>query len=292
MATTYNDELNTLINCISVTFGDEIGQAVQEKFDQVLALQGADINAISAQIAQLNALLASNTEGDQLTAQSILAQLAALDNRLDVLEGSTAVTDLTAVVNALQVALTGETAARTAGDAALRSDLETLEAAVATLTQQVVTIQNEGTGGSGGDCDCVALTAAIADLNNKVTNLEASDAQQSVRITALQEAVAGLSVSAAAISAAQAAADAASAAAAQAAAAAAAAQATANNAAGVAAANGAAIAALEAANAAAHDTFITVDMIKAVDCVVHGQSFRTALRGRLFGLAGGNGQGN
>jgi chromosome segregation ATPase len=292
MSTTYNDELNTLISCISTTFGDEIGQAVQEKFDQVLALQGADINAISAQIATLNALLASNTEGDQLTAQSILAQLSALDSRLDVLEGSTAVADLTAVVDAIQTALTAETAARTAGDTALRSDLDELEATVATLTQQIVTIQNEGTGGTGGDCDCVALTAAIADLTNRAVNLEASDAQQSVRITALQDALAGLSTSAAAIAAAQAAADAAAADAAAAAAAAAAAQATANNASTVAAGAAAAVAALEASNATAHDTFITVDMIKNVNCVVHGQSFRTALRGRLFGLAGGNGQGN
>jgi trimeric autotransporter adhesin len=289
MTTTYNDELNTLINCISVTFGDEIGQAVQDKFDQVLALHGADVNAISAQIAQLNALLASNTEGDQLTAQSILAQLSALDSRLDVLEGSTAVADLAMVVEALQTALAAETTARGDGDDALRSDLAELEAAVATLTQQVVTIQNEGTGGTGGSCDCVAMTAAIADLTNRAVNLEASDAQQSIRITALQDALAGLSTSTAAIAAAQAAADAAAAAAAVAAATAASAQATANNANTVAAGAAAAVAALEASNAAAHDTFITVDMIKNVNCVVHGQSFRTALRGRLFGLAGGNG---
>lgn len=284
MTTPYNGELTVLVNCLASTFGDEVGQAVQDKFDQIFALEAADINAISAQIAQLNALLASNTSGDVLTAQSILAQLAALDNRIDVLEGSTAVSDLSIVVTALQAALAGEIASRADADAALQSSINTIQSALDTLTSQVVSIVNEGTGG-GPACDCVALTAAIADQATAIANLQATDASTAVQIAALQAAVAGLATSGAAVAAAQAAADAAQATAQTALAAASAAAATAAGAATAAAgAQTTADAALAAATGADGDITNLLVEIKNINCASHGHTFRTAMRGRMFAV--------
>lgn len=284
----YNQDLTVLINCLATTFGDEVGLAVQEKFDQLLALESTDINALSAQLAQLNALLASNTEGDVLTAQSILSQLAALDSRLDVLEGSTAVAQLQATVAALQASTAASVASLTDADTALAAQISAAQTALDALTQQVITIQNNQTGAP--ECDCVALTAAIADQATAIANLQASDASQAVQIAALQSTVSSLSTSAAAITAA-------SAAAAQAIADAAAAQATASAAqsAAQAAATAAATAqaAADAAATAASGANVHINNLKLeiqnIDCAVVGASFRTAMRGRMFGQAGGNG---
>jgi DNA repair exonuclease SbcCD ATPase subunit len=286
----YNNDLTLLVQCLATTFGDEVGQAVQDKINEVIALGEVDINALQAQITTLNTLLASNTEGDTLTAQSILSQLAALDSRLDVLESSTAVAQLQATVAALQASVAGSVTSLQDADAALQSNINAIQTALDALAQQVTTIQNS-TGG-GAECDCVALTAAIADQATAIANLQGVDAQQAAQIAALQTQVASLSVNAAAVAAAQAAADAAATAAANAAAAAAAAQATAT-AAGTAAATAQATAdaaATAAAGAHTHINNIKLE-IQNIDCVALGASFRTAMRGRLFGQAGGNGAG-
>lgn len=286
----YNNDLTVLINCLASTFGDEVGQALNEKIDNLVAMQDIDINALQAQLAALNAALASNTEGDTLTAQSILAQLAALDSRLDVLESATAVAQLQAAVAALQASAAAEAAARAAADAQLQSNIDSIQTALDSLVQQVTTIQNNQTGNP--ECDCVALNAAIAEQATAIANLQGVDAAQAAQIAALQATVQSLSTNSAAIAAAQAAADAAAAAAAQAAASAAAAQATAT-AAGTAAATAQATA--DAAAAAAAGAVTNINNLKIeiqnVDCAVVGNSFRQALRGRLFGQAGGNGQG-
>jgi chromosome segregation ATPase len=280
----YNEDLTVLINCLATTFGDEVGQAVQEKFDQLLALENTDINALSAQIATLNALLSSNTEGDVLTAQSILSQLAALDSRLDVLEGSTALAALQATVAALQVSVAGDVASLSDADAALQSNINTIQTALDALAQQVTTIQNNTSGQP--ECDCVALTAAIADQATAIANLQASDAAQGTQIAALQAAVAALSTNAASIAAAQAAAT-------QAIADAAAAQATATAAqvAATAAALAAATAqaAADAATGNANGANVSITNLKLeiqnINCATVGVAFRGAMRARMFGPA-------
>lgn len=283
----YNNDLTVLINCLATTFGDEVGQAVNEKITELLALGQIDIVALQGQLTALNAALASNTEGDVLTAQSILTQLAALDSRLDVLEGSTAVAQLQATVASLQAAQAAAQQAAQDADAALQNNINGIQSALDALALQVTTIQNQ-TGGA--ECDCVALTAAIADQANAIANLQGVDAAQAAQIAALQTQVAALSVAGAQV--AQAAADAAAAlSAAQAAAAsAAAAQATATAAAVSAASAQAAAdaAATSAAGAVTNINNLKIE-IQNVDCAIVGANFRTAMRGRLFGQAGGNG---
>lgn len=273
-------DLEDLVTCLVAGFGNEVGSAVKDKFDEVLALEGVDINAIQGQINQLNALLAANAGNDTLTAQSLLAQLSGIGGRLDALEGSTAVADLAAVVLTLQNALSDEVKHRTDGDAANAAAIASVESAVAALTQQVIAIQTGG--GSDPACDCVALTQAIADQANAVTNLSASDAAQSVQIAALQAAISGLQTDAVAIAAAQAAANAA--------------QSTANtalaNAAVAKAAADAAAAALAALkdrcdddrdeNEAHHSRHIHKDHVRAINCNAKIAQFRTILRGHLF----------
>ena len=284
MTTPYNGELSVLVNCIATTFGDEIGSAVQDKFDQIFALEAADVNAISAQIAQLNALLASNTAGDVLTAQSILTQLASLDSRIDVLEGSTEVADLTLVVTALQAALAGEIASRADAEAALQGNINTIQSALDALSAQVISIVNDTTN-NGPACDCVALTAAIADQATAIANLQSVDASSAVQIAALQAAVAGLATSGASVAAAQAAADAAQATAQTALAAASAAGAVAASAATAAAgAQTTADTALAAANSAGTEIGGLLIEIKNINCASVGQSFRSAMRGRMFAV--------
>jgi hypothetical protein len=284
----YNNDLNVLINCLATTFGDEVGQAVNDKIAEVISLGQVDIVALQAQISTLNTLLASNTEGDVLTAQSILTQLSALDSRLDVLEGSTALAQLQSTVAALQAAQAAEVVSRADADAALQSNIGAIQTALDSLVQQVTVIQNNQT--SNPECDCVALTAAIAEQATAIANLQGVDANQAAQIAALQTTVQSLSTNAAQIAQAQADAAAALVAAQAAAAAAAAAQATAT-AAGVTAAGAQATATAAATAAAAAST--TINNLKVeiqnIDCAVVGVSFRTAMRGRLFGQAGGNG---
>jgi trimeric autotransporter adhesin len=284
----YNNDLSLLVNCVATTFGDEVGQAINEKLDNLIAMQDIDINALQAQLAALNAALASNTSGDTLTAQSILSQLAALDSRLDVLETDGAVAALQATVATLQAGAAAELAARTAADAQLQSNIDGIQTALDSLVQQVTVIQNSQTGNP--ECDCVALTAAIAEQATAIANLQGVDAAQAAQIAALQATVQTLSTNSAQIAQAQADAAAALSAANAAAASAAAAQATAT-AAGVTAAG--AQASADAAATAAAGAVTQINNLKleigSIDCAVVGSSFRTALRGRLFGLAGGNG---
>lgn len=284
----YNNDLNVLINCLATTFGDEVGQAVNDKIAEVIALGNVDIVALQGQISTLNTLLASNTEGDVLTAQSILTQLSALDSRLDVLEGSTALAQLQTTVAAIQAAAAAEVTSRADADAALQSNIDAVQTALDSLVQQVTIIQNSQNGNP--ECDCVALTAAIAEQATAIANLQGVDAAQAAQIAALQTTVQTLSVGTAQIAQAQADAAAALAAAQSAAAAAAAAQATAT-ASGVTAQ--AAQAAADAAAAAAAASVTNINNLKIeiqnIDCSVVGASFRTAMRGRLFGQAGGNG---
>lgn len=294
MSAHLNTELHDLFVCVATTFGDEVAQAVEEKIAAVLALEGVDIAALQAQITALNNLLAGNTAGDASTAQAILAALTAIGGRVSALEGSTAVADLTAVVAGLQAALATETQNRLDADAALQQNITSLQVTVDNLTQSIVTIQGEIAGGTGsGACDCTALTAAIAEAATAITNLQASDAQQATQIAALQAAVVSLQTQAADIATAQATAAAALAAAQAAAAAAVAAQSTATQAISDAAAAGAAASVAQStADAVAADVESVKSAIRGVNCVVVGGHFRTALRGRLFGQSGGNGNGN
>jgi trimeric autotransporter adhesin len=285
MSTTYNEELTVLVNCIATTFGDEVGQAINDRITQLIDLQEVDVLALQAQLSALNAALSSNTEGDQLTAQSILTQLAALDSRLDVLEGSTAVAQLQAAVSAIQASAVAEATARETADAANAAALASLQNALDSLTTQVTTIVNEGTGG-GAACDCVAITADLAAHATALANLQASDAQQGSQITSLQAAVQTLQGQVAGIAAAQAAADAASATAQTALAQASAAQAAAQAAATAAAAASAAAAAAQATadSAGASGDTLMVE-IKNINCANLGASFRQALRARAFAPA-------
>jgi hypothetical protein len=280
----YNEDLTVLVQCLAATFGTEVGSAVKDKFDQVLALGEVDINALQAQITALNALLAANTSGDTLTAQSILAQLAALDSRLDVLEGSTALADLQSAVTVIQNALTSETAAREAADAANAATIASAETAIAALAAQVATLEAAGPGTSG--CDCVAINAAIAEQATALANLQASDAAQATQIAALQTAVQGLSVNTAAITAATEAAAAAQAAAAAAQATASAAQSAAQAAATAAAAAQAAADGAAGAAGAAGISIHTLKLeIKNINCAAVGASFRNAMRAQMFAPA-------
>jgi chromosome segregation ATPase len=296
MSAHINQEVEILFQCIATTFGDEIGQAVNEKIAAVLAIEGVDVAALQAQIATLNQLLASNTSGDTNAVQNILSALAGLSTRVDSLEGSTAVATLQAAVAALQAQLATETQDRQDADAAINANVATLQTQVDNLSTSLVSIQAaiDQQSNGGGACDCAAIAASIASLSTSVANLEANDADQTVKITALQAAVEALSVQAAGIASAVAVAQAAQAAAQAAAIAAAAAQATASGAATAAAAAGAAADAAQAsAAAAAADVEAVKAAIRGVNCVIVGSTFRTALRGRM-GLALGqsNGTGN
>lgn len=288
MTTNSTNELDILIDCLVTSIADTTGQAINDKLADLVNLQGVDLNALTAQVAALNAALASNTEGDQLTAQAILAQLAALDSRLDSVEALTpVVASLQTAVAGLQAGLAAEVLARQQSDDALQASITALTAQIDTLSQQVSTVVNNP-GGEG--CDCAALNAAIAAHATALAGLEASDAAQQTLLTALAGRIEALEVSAAGIAAAQAAATAAATAAAAAAASAAAAQAAATNAQAEVDTLEGVVAGNAAAQATLNDTFVTKAMVSAVDCVVHGATFHNVLRGKMglaLGQAGG-----
>ena len=278
MTQPYSNDLTVLVNCLATTFGDEVGQAVQDKFDQVLALEAVDINRITGQIAQLNALLAANTTSDSVTAASILSQLHTIDGRLDNIEGSTAVANLTAVVAALTASLTAETASRVAGDENLQNEINAIRSTVEGLSQQLVALENGGST-TNNTCDCPAIMSQLAAQTTALANLQAYDAATAIQITSLQATVQGLHTS---VLAAQAAADAAAATAQSALTAAAAAAAAAAK----VASDLAALTALQTTrdhdNQEAHDTFITKVEIQNINCVAVGHSMRVAMRARMF----------
>ena len=277
--TGYNDDLASLIACLASTFGDEVGQAVNEKVNAVLSIEGVDIAAVQAQIATLNSLLTTNTNGDAATAQSILAAITSIGSRVTALEGSTAVADLTAVVAGLQTALAAEVQSRQDADGALQSSITSIQSAVDQLTQSVVSIQNNQ--GGTPACDCTALTSAIAEQATAIANLVAADAQTASQIASLQAAIEGLTTAAAGIAAAQATADAAAATAQTALASAAAANAAAANAAANAAAAVAAVAELDARNEHEHGHFVTKAEVMDINCAAIGAAFRASMRSRM-----------
>jgi len=284
MSAQIDQELNTLIQCIATSFGDEVGQAVNEKIAAVLQIEGVDIANIQAQLATLSSLLADNTSGDATAVQNILSALSTLGARVDTLEGSTAVASLQATVAALQAQLAAETQSRQDADGSAAAALSTLQTQVDSLSNTLVTIQGS-IGQNQNACDCAALTASIAELSTAVTNLQASDASTATQVQALQDSIVTLTTQAAGIAAAQATADAAASTAQAALAAAGAAQSTATAAAAAAAAAQAtADGAASSASANQADIEAVKAAIRGVNCVVVGATFRGALRGRM-GLA-------
>jgi chromosome segregation ATPase len=279
--TAYNDDLASLVACLASTFGDEVGQAVNEKVNSVLALEGVDIAAVQAQITTLNNLLSANTSGDAASAQSILAAITAIGARVTTLEGSTAVADLTAVVAGLQTTLATETQNRLDSESSLQANINSVQSNVDQLTQSLVSIQNAIDAGGSNACDCAALTSAIATQATAIANLQASDAATATQIAALQTAIEGLTTAAAGIAAAQATADAASATAQTALANAAAATATANAANAAAAAATAAVAELDSRNEHEHGHFVTKAEVMDINCAAIGAVFRGAMRSRM-----------
>lgn len=291
MSAQLDQELNNLFVCLSGAFGDEIGSAVTEKINAVLQIEGVDVAALQAQINTLNDLLSNNTSGDASTAAAITAAIAGLTTRVTALEGSTAVADLTAVVTALQTALTNEAAERQAADAAHSADIATVQQAVDSLSQSLVTIQAT-LGQQGAGCDCVAINDSLASIGTQLSNLTSTDTAQASQIADLQTAVAALTSQAAGIAAAQAAADAA---AAQAAAAVAAATAAGQTAAAAGQAAATAQASADAAAAAGVVNAADIEAVKAairgVNCVSITANFRTHMRqalGLTTSLGGGN----
>jgi trimeric autotransporter adhesin len=277
----YNDDLASLVACLASTFGDEVGLAVNEKVNSVLALEGVDIAAVQAQITTLNNLLSANASGDAASAQSILAAITSIGSRVTALEGSTAVADLTAVVTGLQAALATETQNRLDAESVIQSNIASIQSNVDQLSQSLVSIQNAIDAGTSSACDCAALTAAIAAQATAITNLQASDASTATQVAALQAAIEALATSAAGVAAAQATADAAAATAQAALASAAAATATANAAAASAAAAAAAVAELDARNEHEHGHFVTKAEVMDINCAAIGAVFRTAMRSRM-----------
>jgi len=275
----YNDDLTSLIACIASSFGDEVGQAVNEKVASVLAIEGVDIAAVQAQIATLNSLLSANTAGDAASAQSILAAITSIGARVSTLEGSTAVADLAAVVASLQTALAAETQNRLDADAALQQNITSIQSTVDQLSQSIIAIQNST--GAQTPCDCVALTAAIAEQATAIANLTAADAQTASQIASLQAAIEALATSAAGIAAAQATADAAAATAQAALANAASASAAAASAQAAAAAAAAAVADLDTRNGQEHGRFVTKAEVMDVNCAAIGAAFRASMRTRM-----------
>jgi chromosome segregation ATPase len=275
----YNDDLASLIACLASSFGDEVGQAVNEKVNAVLSIEGVDIAAVQAQIATLNSLLTTNTNGDAATAQSILAAITSIGSRVTALEGSTAVADLTAVVAGLQAALATEVQNRQDADNALQSNINAIQATVDQLSQSVLAIQNSGTGDTS--CDCTAITASIAEQATAIANLVAADAATASQIAALQTAIEGLTTSAAGIAAANATANAAAATAQTALANAAAATAAANAATAAAAAATAAVAELDDRNEHQHGHFVTKAEVMDINCAAIGAAFRASMRSRM-----------
>jgi trimeric autotransporter adhesin len=277
----YNDNLTALVTCLATTFGDEVGQAVNEKINSVLQLEGVDIAAVQAQIATLNSLMQSGNASDAATAQAIVSQLTSLSSRITSLESSTAVAQLTAAVAAIQDAVTTETAARVAADAANAAAIAAVAANVATLTTSLAAVEAAVAAGGTGSCDCDAINTSIAQIVSDVTALKASDASQSATIAGLTTRIQALEVKAGDITAATTAAAAASVAAAAATAAAAAAGAKADAAAAAAAAVAAAVRELDDRNEEQHGHFIHKNEIKDIDCAAVGHAFRVAMRSKL-----------
>jgi ribosomal protein L12E/L44/L45/RPP1/RPP2 len=209
-----------LFGCIATQFGIETGAAIKAEIDALLGMPNVDIQALTAAVAQIQSLLDSdpNTPGFQI-GQNIITQLVSLGDRITALENDTVVASLQTMVVSLGQDLASEVARAQAAEQALQDLIDGLTSQVNTL-QTAINNMPEGNG-----CDCVALQAQITALTTQITNLQASDAQTAVQISALQTSVADLSgqIATAAVAAA-----AASTAAAAAAAAAAVAQATAN----------------------------------------------------------------
>jgi hypothetical protein len=264
--------LNQLINNIVVAVGDETGLLVKDAIDRLIGLEGVDVSAIQAQLSTLNNLLNANTAADGTLAQTLLASLSSISGRLDVLEADGAVAALQAAVAALQAGAATETAARLAGDANLQTQIDALqtsmtaaEAAIAALAAVPPSV-----------FDPTTINNTLAAQATLISNLQAADAASAVQISDLQAAVQALNGQAAAIAAAAAAAAAAQSTANVAVSNAAAASAAAAAAQAAAAANSAAIASLQAANDAAHESFVTLADLQSALAVV--ASFKTAAR--------------
>ncbi|CAB4127542.1 hypothetical protein UFOVP92_28 [uncultured Caudovirales phage] len=278
----YNDDLSSLISCLATTFGDEVGQAVNEKITAVLQLEGVDIAAVTAQIATLNSLMQSGNASDAATAQAIVSQLTSLSSRITSLESSTAVAQLTAAVAAIQDAVAVETAARVAADAANAAAIASVAASVTTLQTTIATLEaSVASGGGSGGCDCTAINTSIAQVVSDVTALKASDASQATAIADLTTRIQALEVKSADIATAIAAAAAAAAKADAASAKADTASAKADAAKAAADAAKAAVKELDDRNEEQHGHFIHKNEIKDIDCVAIGHAFRAAMRSKM-----------
>lgn len=185
--------LNQTLECLLEGIGQQTGEAIRTEINNLLGMPNVDLQALQAAIGAIQSLLDSdpNTEGFQ-TGQNIITQLVALGNRIDALENSTVVAELTVLVNSINTALAAETVARQEADATLQAALSALSAQYDTLSQQVSSIVNNP-GGEG--CDCTAIAASLTALETSVSNLQGVDAAQAAQIATLQAQVATLSAS-------------------------------------------------------------------------------------------------
>lgn len=182
----YNNDLTTLMQCMATTFGQKTGAAIKSEVARVIGLEQVDTAAITAAVNAIQALLDENndsTDGIQL-GQNIIARLTSLSGRLDSLENSTALSQLTIIVNGIDAALTAEQNRATAAEAALAADIAALETAQSTLADQVAALEAAAT--TGQSCDCTAIAAALAANATAIANLQGSDANTATQIAALQ----------------------------------------------------------------------------------------------------------
>jgi hypothetical protein len=197
----YSNDLTQLMQCMATTFGQKTGAAIKTEVARVIGLEQVDTAAITAAVNAIQALLDENgnsADGIQL-GQNIIARLTSLSGRLDSLENSTALSQLTVIVNGIDAALTAETARAQAAEAALAADLAAVEANVTTLQDQVAALQTSYN--NDQDCDCAAIAAALAANATAIANLQASDSSTAVQIAAAQAAIEAMQVSVASVAA-------------------------------------------------------------------------------------------
>lgn len=192
--------LNNTLECLIDGIGQATGEAIKSEINALLAMPNVDISALQAAIAQIQDLLDADpgTTGFQ-TGQSIIAQLVALGNRLDNIENSTVLATLQVLVSDINNSLVSEIADRVAADAV---NAAAIEAAVASITELQATVATLEAAGSGGSCDCVAISAQIASMESSLANLVGTDAAQAAQIAGLQSSLTSMASSVAAATAA------------------------------------------------------------------------------------------
>lgn len=216
-----------VLQCLVAGAAEASGEIVNEavaaseartntRIDNLVTVEGLDVARITQTVETLNALFTVDEQDDATTAANVLQNFNGMDDRLDALEGSTAVSDLSEIVTAIRSDLNKEAIDRAQGDAANAQDIA--EAAqsnalkIQVITGQLDTLREELAAlGENNQpaCDCEELNRKIALLEQSTSDLTGADARQAQLIKDLQDAVVELKTNAGTVATAQATAEAA-----------------------------------------------------------------------------------